>query len=94
VQSSILIRPIDAEQCDARPIQQLTVFIFSFLFSRDVHETFQPETETETLSPETETETFSTDTETETLAKLSETRPNRDLGSSRDRLETSKTETF
>jgi hypothetical protein len=46
---------------------------------RDVHETFQPETEseTETLNPETETETFSTDTETETLPKLSETRPRR-----------------
>jgi hypothetical protein len=43
--------------------------------SRDVHETFQSETEieTETLSPETET--FGTDTETEMLAKLSETRP-------------------
>jgi hypothetical protein len=39
--------------------------------ARDVHETFQPETETET---------FSLETETETLAKLSETRPRRDLG--------------
>jgi hypothetical protein len=40
------------------------------VYARDVHETFQPETET--------------------LAKLSETRPRRDLGRSRDRLETSR----
>ena len=40
--------------------------------TRDVHETFQPETETET-------KTFSPETET---------RPRRDVGRSRDRLET------
>jgi hypothetical protein len=48
-----------------------TVFAKFVKPRRDVHETFQPETET--FSPDAETET-------ETLTKLSETRPRRDLG--------------
>jgi hypothetical protein len=53
--------------------------------SRDMHETFQPDTET--LSPETETETFSTETETD---RRWPSCPRPDLGRSRDRRETSR----
>jgi hypothetical protein len=61
---------------------------------RDVHETFQPETETKTFSPETETlPNYSETRPTETALSRDETETRRWYVSRPSRDETSETET-
>jgi hypothetical protein len=59
--------------------------------AKDVHETFQPETETKTFSPETETRPRHCQTiprRERDHPRPVDMRPRRDVGTSRDRLET------